>query len=266
MTTLDQAQRARLIEAHAKTTRDLEKLEDAGDDGGGDEAIARVNALADRIQWIEETYEQALPRAALSRCPFTNQVAAHSFDPLGLDGLWWQYHHPIRPDSEPAAGPHFLALTGAVRLVPPLENTPFLVMPGPDAPFVVPRVLMLPQVKAVISLTAVGQHRAAAIMYFGTTTLDEVRPPTLWGTKWSSMDISERPPEDEEETDGEEDYDFELAPWIQSGKLLWIAPGDASLALRSGTAGCPYLQVPGARKLQMMQFGESWTADDEDDE
>lgn len=259
MATLNESQRAELLAAHAETSRHLNELDaQMLDEGETDESVCRVNELADRIKWLENLYRQSLQAVPLSRCPFTGQVAAHSFDAAGLDGLWWRYHHPVRPQREPMAGPHFVGLTGAVRLAPPPETTPFLVVPGPDAPYVVPRVLRLPQVHAVISQLGIGRHRAAAITYFANAPLGEVRSPTLWGTGWNTMDIGART-EDDEISDDEEDFDFELAPWVRSGKLHWIAPNDTNLLLRSGLEGCPYLQVPGERKIQRLQFGQCWT-------
>ncbi len=57
-------------------------------------------------------------------------------------------------------------------------------------------------------------------------------------------------------------WDFELAPWIQAGKLLWIAPGDDALALRSDVDACPYLALPGHRGITRLQDGEAWWPDD----
>jgi hypothetical protein len=40
-----------------------------------------------------------------------------------------------------------------------------------------------------------------------------------------------------------EEYDFDLAPWIRKGKLLWIAPDDPTFTLRSFVARCPYIDL-----------------------
>ena len=49
-------------------------------------------------------------------------------------------------------------------------------------------------------------------------------------------------------------WDFELAPWMESGKLLWIEPGDVSLALRRGLPS-PYVDLPGVREEQIIAGG-----------
>ncbi|PKO18178.1 MAG: hypothetical protein CVT69_01455 [Actinobacteria bacterium HGW-Actinobacteria-9] len=57
-----------------------------------------------------------------------------------------------------------------------------------------------------------------------------------------------------------QDYDFDLAPWIARGSLLWIAPGDETLELREGTDGCPYLDITDRHLPQCIEDGEVWTA------
>ena len=49
--------------------------------------------------------------------------------------------------------------------------------------------------------------------------------------------------------------DFDLARWIEAGKLSWIAPGDGTLALRMTTAACPYLGLTGCRDEQRVDRG-----------
>jgi hypothetical protein len=53
------------------------------------------------------------------------------------------------------------------------------------------------------------------------------------------------------------DYDFDLLPWINGGKLLWIAPDDDSLAIKSDPA-CPYLNLSGNRFCQVVSEGQVW--------
>ncbi len=54
--------------------------------------------------------------------------------------------------------------------------------------------------------------------------------------------------------------DFDLMPWVNRELLTWIAPGDASLTLRQGLGGCPYVNLPGTRALQRIQYGTIRTA------
>ena len=54
-------------------------------------------------------------------------------------------------------------------------------------------------------------------------------------------------------------FEYELAPWIDRGKLSWIAPGDAALTLRSTAKDCPYLGLDGVREPQHIEAGKVWT-------
>lgn len=53
-----------------------------------------------------------------------------------------------------------------------------------------------------------------------------------------------------------------MRPWLDSGKLLWIAPGDDHLELRSGSAGCPYLNLTGERRMQYVSGRQVWFGDE----
>ncbi len=54
--------------------------------------------------------------------------------------------------------------------------------------------------------------------------------------------------------------DFDLTQWVTRKLLNWIAPGDASLTLRQGIDGCPYLNLPGSHAVQRLQYGTVRTA------
>ena len=58
----------------------------------------------------------------------------------------------------------------------------------------------------------------------------------------------------------DEDKEYDLRPWLESGRLRWIAPGDDSLELRTGADGCPYLDLPGERRRRYLQDGKTWFA------
>src|SRR5436190_1257232 len=62
---------------------------------------------------LEDEYFSRIPRLAMGACPFCAKPLYRSFDPFGLEGLWWRSDaHP----EEPAACPHFCVLLGAVDL------------------------------------------------------------------------------------------------------------------------------------------------------
>jgi hypothetical protein len=209
-----------------------------------------------QMREIWRQYRELLPEVTVARCPHSGEVVRWPIDTFGLNGWFWQYLGSARraPASLPST---WLAMTGAMRLAKPVEHTPFVVMPGPEAPFVVPRILESPGVRAVIAEVPVGAHTGWAISYFGPT------PPgtdlvNAWGTDdypvyrdgvrggWNSvMPVVE-------------DYDFELTNWLRSGALLWIAPGDESATLHSGLDGCPFVDLPGKREFVVAFNGVVW--------
>lgn len=259
--TFTEQERADIVGAYVGALKELGDLEFEMTDQANitDAAIKKVSILSSRLSALADRYRSGLPIAALSRCPFSGKVVSHSFDPYGFDGMWWQYHDPLRPPREPSVGPYFLALTGAVRIQVPPEYTEFLAVVGPGAPFVIPRVLRLPQVRAVISVVKIGKHRGTAIAYFANADIGDVRPPTVWGTQWTTLDPDLRSPL-EEASDMEHDFDFELERWVHAGRLLWIAPGDTTLTLRNDLEGCPYFKLSNERDIQRLQYGECWTS------
>jgi hypothetical protein len=206
-------------------------------------------------QKVTERYRDLLPEVPVARCPFTDAPVWWPIDTEGLDGWFWEYPSGARrhPRDRP---PSWLAMTGAMRLAAPVEHTPFPVAPGPGVPFVVPRILgAAPEVRAVIAQVAVGRHTGWAISYFGRPAAG-TRLVNLWGSGsypvvedglWTGW---------EREESGVARYDFDLEPWVGTGALLWITPGDESATLRSGLSGCPYLHLPGPRRFAVLERGE----------
>lgn len=223
------------------------------DDEGGAAGRSEIARLQDDLSSLWDAYAEAVPRLPIARCPFTGSVVHHSCDDAGLDGLWWRWQSPVRP--EESLPRTFWALTGAVSIAPSPEPAPFLCKPGPGIPFVLPALLASPPVKAVVKSFQVGRHTAWAITYFVAVPGLVLPRPAAWGSaesRWTADDGRQRwdVPEDEME------LDFRLGPWLQSGKLLWIAPGDENLVLRTGVQGCPYLDLEGEVRPQYVQFGE----------
>ncbi|MGE0854298.1 MAG: hypothetical protein AB7O44_32620 [Hyphomicrobiaceae bacterium] len=54
------------------------------------------------------------------------------------------------------------------------------------------------------------------------------------------------------------DADFDLAPWILSGKLRWIAPDDRDQKLQEGLHDCPYLGFAGEGAFYKIYDGKAW--------
>jgi len=206
---------------------------------------------------LRDAYANGLPRPGLARCPFTNEVLRHPIDVVGLDGMWWEYHAMTRALAEHAPRT-FFSLQGAMHLESPVEDTPFLVKPGPGVPFVLPRLLADPGVRAVVSSLAVGRHRGFPIVYFKQSDWPLDRP-NEWGRNRFELAGEGDKYGWGEHFEDPAGYDYELGPWIGRGKLSWIAPGDDTLALRSTVDDCPYLHLAGPRTPQHLEDGRVWT-------
>lgn len=200
---------------------------------------------------LRAEYRAGLPFVPVSRCPFSRQVVYHSLDPFGIDGLWWNYTAPVRPvENLPVT---FHALTGAISLDGPPGNAPFLCIPGPGAPYVLPAVLGNNDITAVISSLPIGSHTGYIITYFTASETAAVPRPNSWGMDhWELLDRSGTFRWGEGAAGP---ADFELAPWIEKKKLLWIGREDRTLTLQSGLAGCPYTGPGGPRQIQRVREG-----------
>jgi len=174
--TWDLGQRQQLLTSYAAAKERLDALLWAeGKEGGAD--IAEMDSLQAQLSDLWDAYAAAVPFLPLARCPFTGAVVHHSCDDAGLDGLWWQYESPVRPDE--SLPPTFLALTGAVAITPPPETFSFLCKPGPGVPYVLPHLLSQRPVKGVLRAFPLGRHTAYALTYFvELPRLPLVRPNT----------------------------------------------------------------------------------------
>jgi hypothetical protein len=150
-----------------------------------------------------------------------------------------------------------VAFTGAVSLTEPIERFPFICKPGPGVPFVVPRILNQQGVKAVISAVSIGTHRGYPVVYFAESELNTLEGMGDWGRTIAYYDLGDEDFGWQEWIPAPADFDFDLRPWIQKGKLLWIAPDDECLTIRS-EADCPYLSVDGNRFCQVVQDCTVW--------
>lgn len=235
-----------LLDAHSALEAALTELADDYRKNPSQELADAYALLADRLTWVRDQYLDLLPYRAVSRCPHTGLVALYPIDDAGLDGLWWRYEAPDRPLAD--LPPTLFALTGAVGVADPIEPAPFEVRPGPGAPYVLPRLLVEDQAVAVVSSITIGRHPGYVIAYYARESLSTHCAAAEWGTdRWTLTPLQAREPATIQVVELESERDYELAPWIESGRLHWIAPGDNTLTLRSGTEGCPYLDLPGRR-------------------
>jgi hypothetical protein len=218
--------------------------------------LERFERQSRRLLRWRRVYEASLPTAIMARCPFSGELFEHSFDRFGLDGFWWNHDAPLRPYSEPL--PTYFALTGAVSLAKPLERASFLCKPGPGVPYVLPILLENPDIQAVVRELPVGPHRAFAITYFARNHPTGLAPPNEWGTNRAYLTQGESIGWVSQVEDPAS-FDFQLKPWLETGKLHWIARDDASVNLCSNVESCPYLDLPGERRIQRIENGKVWT-------
>ncbi len=238
---------------------------------------------ADEAERMILKYFDALPILPLSRCPFCEQVNTFSIDTVGLDGLWWTFPS-LRPELKQSSPcPHFFNLMGAVKLHRPVHVSSFQVRPGPEIPFVVPEVIQHETVKAVVSQIQVGNNIAYPISYYSevqpkltykyvsgadvsyclvhfpdTSAQERLNMPPTWGQHFYEWFDGNGKRQVSDAYLPDRRCDFEIAPWIAAGKLLWIKPEDETLTLHNTLDDCPYLDLPGERHIQRIQDGEVW--------
>jgi len=248
--------RRSVVDELARLRREFEEAQDAADAAPEDPAAEQAEGdLADQVIAMAALYRSALPVVPISRCPFTGLELHHPIDTFGFDGPYWDVDNPIRP--WPGNGPATLCgITGSVRLAEEIEHTPHLAVIGPGAPAVV-RDLMDEETRAVISQIEIGAHTATVVCYFRPDSRDRIPNAPEWGTRtWWERDAQEPTWRTDHLID--DDYDFDLEPYLEQERLVWIAPGDATLTLRTGSDGCPYLGTEGGRHVQRLEEGSVW--------
>jgi hypothetical protein len=205
------------------------------------------------LRRASDAYEASLAPVALSRCPHTGEVVALRIDVSGLDGPWWNHDIPRRP--LPTGFPDTLVgIEGTIRLEGTPPRLPFTVGLGPEAPCVLPRLLAENGVVGVMSRLDIGPHLGFVTAYFVAPDATAPAPIADWGTD-HYLGIGDGGAPVPVYPDPEE-RDPELRPWLASDRLHWIAPGDASLRLRTGVEGCPYLGLGGDAALRWLVDGQ----------
>lgn len=211
--------------------------------------------MKDDYYKVLNEYFDRLPRVVMSICPFTGTPLLRAFDPFGPDGPWW--HKDLLVEiNEPDAPPTFKLLLGALRLGTrePVETVQE-VIPGPEVPFVVPRLLGLPGMIAVVSeLHLETGDVAYPIAYFSKQNI----PPAKLHQPWLRQDLWFKTESgDASWLIANDTWDFDLARWVERKQLGWLAERKgAVLALTSDSGeSCPYLELPGERRPQVLVGG-----------
>jgi hypothetical protein len=241
--------RAELLAEMASVVDERRRAEDAG--AGFDE----LRPILDRLLGLRKYYVDDLPATPVARHPSDGSVVTAAIDSAGLDGPFWDAQNPARPAE--IMPPGFVVYSGSMRLVPDgLEHTPYLCLPGPPAPFVVPDLLEREGVQAVLVTVAVGAHTGYIVSYFSSGRSEPPPLPNEWGRREYWLRTEGRPVHMATSSDGWPAPDFELTPWIDGGKLAWVAPGDTTLSLERRSRGCPYLELRGDHRFQRVQLGQ----------
>ena len=236
-------------------------MDDAEDDDDSDDDDSDAERLAERyrVAFTEarDEYFARLPRIVMSVCPFCDKPLVRSFDPYGLDGLWWDEDAVAR---ELPTCPHFCVIRGALNFgaSKPLAGN-FQVRPGPEVPYVIPRLLDFPGMLAVVSQVRMENgYVVYPIAYFA-----ERRPvPEELAANWPRKIYTYTTQLGETGWKADNDiWDFDLLPWLQSGKLRWTAPDSGNDALSTDAPDqCPYLNLKGERQRMVVQGSRFWTA------
>lgn len=234
--------------------RDLDAQLYPPDDAPPPRGAERARVKDAYFQVLAEYFDR-LPRVVMSVCPFTGKPLKRAFDPFGLDGPWW-HKELLSEIAEPAAPPTFKVLLGAVHLGArgPGEVTQE-VIPGPEAPYVVPRLLGLPGMVAVVHRLRLETGDVAyPIAYFS----EQAIPPKRLHQPWLRQDLWFKTESgDASWLIANDKWDFDLAAWVARGQLRWVAeepPPPRALGADSGAA-CPYLDLPGERRPQVLRKG-----------
>lgn len=188
-------------------------------------------------------YYKTLSAVEISRCPYDNNIVTKTMDIYGIDGAWWDANSW---DSPLAGDPHVVTYNGALvdgeRLI---EETPprVDVLIGPEIPYVLPRLL---DSGAVCVISKVEVLTGAYLMtYFADPPLPPAQGAEPWLRKLFYYANEDGSPGWNARSDP---WDFDIAKWLDAGKVYWIAPGDASLAVVKGKSiECPYVGLKGVR-------------------
>jgi len=206
-----------------------------------------------KVDQLINAYWECIPSIKLSLCPFCNAELRRVFDLIDLNGFWWM-DRTQRPALEPESCEHFQLLLGAVNMngLNP-EGGLFESRPGPDVPYVIPRILEMPTIEAVISSIPMKcGYVAYPIAYFSKEPLASGLLTQSWAQKQYRFNT------DDGKTGWnivEDSCDFDLLPWIKSGKVKWVVDGRLN-TLSDSPQACPFLELKGMERQQILRHNE----------
>ncbi|AMC11024.1 hypothetical protein Lupro_07085 [Lutibacter profundi] len=233
----------------AQLSNDLDKTSD--DEKLQNHLMLEYEKALNELQTVENEYTLILPKIELSRCPFSKEIYTLSIDSFGLNGPWWDANQPIRTFEKESKT--FFALTGSVNIKGELPDAPFPIKPGPAVPWVSPRLLSNKNITAVLSAIKIDIYNAYVVVYFSKDKTIEIERINTWGTDGYIAEDIEGIAVLGSTFDEEDEYDFDITPWIEKGKLKWIFPNDDALELQDSVDNCPYLGIKGYQYPVLIQ-------------
>jgi hypothetical protein len=129
-------------------------------------------------------------------------------------------------------------------------------MPGPEVPFVVPRLMDLPGMLAVVGkLDMERSGPAYPVAYFST---EDIHPASLH-QEWRRTDMWYERGGREVWSVKNDVWDFDLQPWADDDRLRWVMLdlGDDPPPVHKASDGkaCPFVNLPGERMRQIIFDG-----------
>jgi hypothetical protein len=239
-----------IIESHRKhilhlrdIEKQIEKLLSANDPQWRDLEDGR-SLLQGEVELLIKQYWQWIPAVELSRCPFCKETLGLRFDSCDLNGFWWM-DRTQRPHDEPKPCEHFCLLSGAVNLNGlGVSGGLFPCKPGPDKPFIFPRVLqMYTMVVVITEVPMTCGYTAYPIAYFSKQPVKSQSLTQSWARKEHSFTLDSG----KSGWDIREDkQDFDLKFWVGSNKIFIYREGEI-MPLKEGDR---ILELKGTGKNQ----------------
>ncbi len=250
--------RDKLVSTIFQLRKKLEQVSIDMEDNSEDEGVLKflvdkLDKTSDALEEVENEYTQGLPVITTSRCPFSDKPFSLSIDTFGLNGPWWDFEQPVRAFEDETNT--FFALTGSVKITDEPPEVPFSIKSGPAVPWVSPRLLNDENIIAVLSHLKIGDNDAYPIVYYSKDKSVEIERINTWGTDEYLAEDTEGFAILGSTYDDEEEYDFNIAPWIENGKLKWIDKDDKTLKLRNSIEDCPFLNISGYQYPVIIQNG-----------
>jgi len=197
-----------------------------------------------KIDKIIDAYWKWIPEIPLSRCPFCNTELCYTFDPIDLKGFWW-VDRTQRPFKKPQSCEHFNLLLGVVNLNNlPLEKSSFQSNPGPDVPYVIPRILEMDTMTAVISSIEMNcGYTAYPIAYYSKIPPLAGSLTQSWARKeyYFTLDNGESGWDIIFDT-----YDYNLLPWLKKEKIR-LLEDDKFITIKDDPKDHPFMHVKGEK-------------------